>query len=75
MKISIMIFVFIFITRSKNDFPCDSVAWNKNGIDWQVTEFKEKMAADLFKSDSLIGLQKPEIYKLIGKSEIERVGS
>ena len=75
MKISIMIFVFIFITRSKNDVPCDSVEWNKNGIDWQVTEFKEKMDIDWFKSDSLIGLQKSEIYKSVGKSEIERVGS
>ena len=70
-----MSFVFIFITHCKNDVACDSFTWNKNGIDWQVTEFKEKMAADLFKSDSLIGLQKSEIYKLIGKSEIERVGS
>ncbi|MBU3821590.1 hypothetical protein KO566_05925 [Flavobacteriaceae bacterium XHP0103] len=49
----------------------DSKTWNKGGIDWQITETRENMVTDLIGSDTLIGLKKSQVIKLIGKPEFE----
>jgi len=67
MKNAILIIILIFLTSCKNEVRFDSTEWNKKGVDWQITDFREKMVADLIKSDTLIGLNKIELFELIGK--------
>jgi len=70
MRIGILI-IFVFLLSCKSEVPFDSTEWNKKRVDWQVTEFREKMVSDLVKSDTLIGLEKTKIFELLGKPEIE----
>ena len=58
-----MIILFVFLTSCKNNVAFDAVVWNKIGVDWQPTEFREQMVLDLVASDTLIGLKKTEIFK------------
>lgn len=48
----------------------DSAEWNKKGVDWQMTEYREKMVSDLIKSYTLIRLEKIKGTELLGKPEI-----
>ena len=53
----------------ENNKPFDSVEWNKEGVDWWITDVREKMVKDIIQSDTLIGLQKDEVIKLLGRPE------
>ena len=61
----------VFFIGCKNEIKFDSAEWNKNGVDWQITEYREKMVSDLIKSDTLIGLDKISVIEVLGKPEIE----
>ncbi|SNR47410.1 hypothetical protein SAMN04488009_2026 [Maribacter sedimenticola] len=61
----------VFFIGCKNEIKFDSAEWNKNGVDWQITEHREKMVSDLIKSDTLIGLDKISVIEVLGKPEIE----
>lgn len=71
-RLGILIIIFALLTSCKNEVRFDSTEWNKKGVDWQVTDFREKMVADLVESDTLIGLGKVEIIELIGSPEVEK---
>lgn len=49
----------------------DSNKWNEKGVDWWMTDFREEMLDDLITSDTLIGINKSELYKLLGEAEEE----
>lgn len=44
--------------ESKHEF--NSAVWKQKGVDWRLTDVREKMVDDLINSDSLIGLNAPE---------------
>ena len=69
--LSVAVMAAIGLTSCKNEYRFDSTEWKRKGVDWQVTDFREKMVADLIESDTLIGLKKVEIFELIGSPEIE----
>lgn len=71
LKIVIWISIMVFFIGCKNEIKFDSAEWNKNGVDWQITEHREKMVSDLIKSDTLIGLDKISVIEVLGKPEIE----
>lgn len=62
---------FLMFAACKTDVKFDSEQWNDKAVDWQITDTREKMVADLIKSDTLIGLEKEQIFHLIGKPEFE----
>lgn len=39
-------------------------------VDWQLTDTRERMVNDLVSGDTLIGLSKNEIFRLLGQPEI-----
>lgn len=53
----------------KNNRPFDSVEWKNEGVDWWITDVREKMVNNLIQSDTLIGLQKEEVKELLGIPE------
>ena len=52
----------------------DSDKWKQKGVDWWMTDFREKMIDDLIQSDTLIGLNRKEVIDLLGqpKSDNEK---
>ncbi len=71
MKFGILTTILVLLMSCKNEARFDSTEWNKKGVDWQLTDFREKMVSDLIKSDTLIGKKKIEIFELIGKPDTE----
>ena len=65
----ILLSVIMISCNSKNEF--NSKVWNEKGIDWWMTDIREKMVDDLIQSDTLIGLNKNEIIELLGQPEKE----
>ena len=63
-----IIFCLVFIgCNSKEKF--NSEKWKHKGLDWWMTDFREKMIDDLIQSDTLIGLSKEEVINLLGEPE------
>ena len=52
---------------SKQEF--NSVEWKQKGLDWWITDTREKMIDDLTQSDTLIGLTQEQVIDLLGKPE------
>ncbi len=63
--------ILVCTISCEKEVAFDSAKWKQKGVDWQITDFREKMSTSLIKSDTLIGLKKVEILELIGKPEIE----
>lgn len=53
--------------NSKHEF--DSIEWKKKGIDWWMTDFREKMIEDLIEGDTLIGLNQEQVLELLGPTK------
>lgn len=49
----------------------NSENWKLKGVDWQMTDFREKMISDLIKSDTLIGINTTNIIGLLGEPDKE----
>ena len=49
----------------------DSKVWNQKGVDWWVTDIREKMVDDLIESDTLIGMSQEEVIELLGRPQSE----
>ncbi|MFT4535474.1 MAG: hypothetical protein ACI9P5_002843 [Saprospiraceae bacterium] len=65
----ILLFTILTSCNSKKDF--NSQEWNEKGVDWWMTDIREKMVDDLIQSDTLIGLNKTEIIDLLGQPQKE----
>lgn len=52
---------------SKQEF--NSEEWKQKGLDWWMTDTREKMIDDLTQSDTLIGLTQEQVIDLLGKPE------
>jgi len=68
MKKVIPILIIILISigcNSNSDF--NSEEWNQKGVDWWMTDVREKMIEDLIQSDTLINLKKKEVIELLGQ--------
>ena len=55
---------------TKQEF--NSVEWKKKGLDWWMTDSREKMVDDLIQSDTLIGLTKEKVIVLLGSPESQK---
>jgi len=53
--------------ESKQKF--DSDKWKAKGLDWWMTDFREKMVDDLIQSDTLIGMNQEQVLELLGQPE------
>lgn len=62
----------ILFLSCQNDIPFNSEKWNEKGIDWQLSDTREKMISDLISSDTLLGMNSDEIIKLLGEPEFEK---
>ena len=67
--ISLLILITTIIISCRNNQSFDSEKWKKKGIDWQLDDEREKMVGDLILSDTIIGLNKDEIFNLLGEPE------
>ena len=45
----------------------DSRVWNQKGVDWWMTDIREKMVDDLIESDTLIGMIQGQVIELLGQ--------
>lgn len=50
----------------------DSYKWKQKGVDWWMTDCREKMVDDLIQTDTLIGLNRKEVIELLGHPESEK---
>lgn len=55
--------------NSKQKF--DSDEWKQTGLDWWITDFREKMVDDLIQNDTLIGMNQEQVIELLGLPESE----
>ena len=55
--------------NSKQEF--DSDEWKQTGLDWWITDFREKMVDDLIQNDTLIGMNQEQVIELLGLPESE----
>tara|TARA_B110000090_G_scaffold27191_1_gene27958 strand:+ start:161 stop:547 length:387 start_codon:yes stop_codon:yes gene_type:complete len=55
--------------NSKQKF--DSDEWKQTGLDWWMTDFREKMVDDLIQNDTLIGMNQEQVIELLGLPESE----
>ena len=55
--------------NSKQKF--DSDEWKQTGLDWWMTDFREKMVDDLIQNDTLIGMNQEQVIELLGLPEAE----
>jgi|TARA_B110000879_G_scaffold107925_1_gene145044 aromatic ring-opening dioxygenase catalytic subunit (LigB family) len=76
MKNRISQFLIIYLTvlavsscNSKQEF--DSDEWKQTGLDWWMTDFREKMVDDLIQNDTLIGMNQEQVIELLGLPESE----
>ena len=76
MKNRISQFLIIYLTvlavsscNSKQKF--DSDEWKQTGLDWWMTDFREKMVDDLIQNDTLIGMNQEQVIELLGLPESE----
>jgi hypothetical protein len=70
MKEALQIFIIAMIAfscNSKQEF--DSKEWNRKGVDWWMTDVREKMVDDLIQNGTLIGFSKNEVIELLGQPE------
>lgn len=51
----------------------DSVRWKQKGVDWWMTDFREKMVDDLIQSDTLIGMNRTEVTDLLGEPDSKKI--
>lgn len=50
--------------ESKQQF--DSEKWKRTGVDWQISDIREKMIDDLLDSDTLREMTYEELFDLLG---------
>lgn len=55
--------------NSKQEF--DSDEWKQTGLDWWITDFREKMVDDLIQNDTLIKMNQEQVIELLGLPESE----
>jgi len=49
--------------------PFNAEEWNDKGVDWWMTDVRERMVRDIIESDTLIGLRKEEVIALLGRAD------
>lgn len=65
----ILLILIVFSTALGCKSKFDSTEWNEKGVDWQWTDVREKMLDNLIESDTLIGMDTSQLYKLLGQPE------
>ena len=66
-QIFLLFITLLLISSCKNRF--DPAKWKEGGVDWQITDTREKIVDDLIESDTLIGLDTNQVFSLLGKPE------
>lgn len=61
--------LLLFIMGCSTQEKFNAEIWQQKGLDWQMTDAREKMVEDLIQSDTLLGLTKTKVIELLGKSE------
>jgi hypothetical protein len=72
MRYLFIISLSLTIISCQNEVGFDSEKWNERGVDWQMTENREKMVSDLIKSDTLMGMETDQIILLLGEPEFKK---
>lgn len=68
--ISFSLILLILLSSCNQSLKFDSSKWKNTGVDGYISDIREKMMDDLLKSDTLIGLNKEELYDLLGEPSI-----
>jgi hypothetical protein len=72
MRYLIIIFLGLTLISCQNEIGFDSEKWNEKGVDWQLSDNREKMVSDLIKSDTLKGMEADQIILLLGEPEFKK---
>lgn len=68
-----ILFSCLFLILScQNEETFNSEKWKERGVDWQLTETREKMVNNLISSDTLIGLAPDQVILLLGEPEFTK---
>lgn len=67
-KLSFIVLSALLMVSCVHKQKFNSEIWKQEGVDWQITDVREKMVDDLLSSDTLIGLRKEEVVALLGES-------
>lgn len=59
----------LFFFGCQKEVPFNSEQWKEKGIDWQLTDTREKMVSNLISTDTLIGMESNKIIDLLGEPE------
>lgn len=71
-KILFLLILFIFFTSCTIKEKFNSETWKHKGLDWQMSDKREKMVDDLIKSDTLKGLSEKQVIQLLGEPQIQK---
>lgn len=70
-KLSLVILIVSLITTCSSSNEFNAVKWQEKGVDWWMTDVRERMVDDLVKSDTLLSLNKQQVLELLGKPASE----
>ena len=68
---AVLIFLAVTIALLACNESFDEKKWKAKGVDWQLSDSREKMVQDLVSSDTLLGLNKGEVHQMLGTPEIQ----
>jgi outer membrane protein assembly factor BamE (lipoprotein component of BamABCDE complex) len=70
-QILLIMLTVLMISSCDSKQKFNSEEWKKKGIDWRMTDVREKMVDDLIQSDTLQGMSKEQVIELLGHPESE----
>ena len=68
---ALLIFLAVTIGLLACNESFDEEKWKSKGVDWQLSDSREKMVQDLVNSDTLLGLNKAEVHQMLGTPEMQ----
>lgn len=64
----------LIISSCNMNHEFDSYKWKQKGVDWWMTDVREKMVDDLIQSDALKGMDEEQVINLLGQPESKNSG-
>ena len=70
-KLSLMALIVSLITSCGSGSEFNSAKWKEKGVDWWMTDVRERMVDDLVNSDTLKNMDREQVLKLLGQPTSE----
>lgn len=70
-KLSLVALIVSLITSCGSGSEFNSTKWQEKGVDWWMTDVRERMVDDLVSSDTLMNMDREQVLKLLGQPTSE----